>query len=190
MRPVAKTIDVRPKKIAVSLGSVSTTVSERFMYQIIPIQTQYDADMSQIIQQVGAEYGAVGDGFGPGDAEVACMSQHYLAEDRSQYLVALVDGLVVGGAGIAPFLHYEKICELRKLFLLPSHRGRGIGQALTQACLVFAQQQGYRQCYLDTLKTMQAAIGLYKSVGFKHLQQPLVGTLHGGCDVWMIKELQ
>ncbi|MFD1009390.1 GNAT family N-acetyltransferase [Oceanisphaera ostreae] len=159
------------------------------MYQIIPIQAQYNAAISQIIKQVGAEYGAVGDGFGPGDAEVACMSQHYLAEHRCQYLVALVNGQVVGGAGIAPFLHYEEICELRKLFLQPRHRGLGIGRALTQACLVFAQQQGYQQCYLDTLSTMQAAISLYERIGFKHLTQPLAGTLHGGCDVWMLKDL-
>ncbi len=73
------------------------------MYQIIPIQTQHDVTISTIIQQVGAQYGAVGEGFGPADAEVSCMSQHYLTENRSQYLVALLDGQVVGGAGIAPF---------------------------------------------------------------------------------------
>ena len=117
------------------------------------------------------------------------MSQHYLAEDRSQYLVALVEGQVVGGAGIAPFLHYRDICELKKLFLRPSSQGFGLGKALTQACLNFASQQGYQQCYLDTLSTMHNAIALYESFGFKHLSQPFAGTLHGGCDVWMLKDL-
>jgi len=159
------------------------------MYQIIPIQTQHDADICRIIQQVAAEYGAVGDGFGPSDAEVQCMSQHYLAQNRSQYLVALVNGQVVGGAGIAPFLDYSEICELKKLFLLPSSQGCGIGKALTLACLAFAREQGYTQCYLDTLSSMQAAIGLYEQLGFVHLEQPLAGTLHGGCDVWMLKDL-
>lgn len=92
-------------------------------YQIIPIQAQHDPAICQIIQQVGAQYGAIGEGFGPADAEVSCMSQHYLAGDRSQYLVALVEGQVVGGAGIAPFLHYRDICELKKLFLRPSSQG-------------------------------------------------------------------
>ncbi len=159
------------------------------MYQIIPIQAQHDATICQIIQQVGAQYGAVGEGFGPADAEVSCMSQHYLAANRSQYLVALVDGQVVGGAGIAPFLHYSEICELKKLFLLPSSQGLGIGAALTQACLAFASEQGYQQCYLDTLSNMHAAIRLYQQLGFSHLKQPLTGSVHGGCDVWMLKEL-
>ena len=90
------------------------------MYQIVPIQAQHDADICRIIQQVGAQYGATGAGFGPSDAEVTCMSQHYVAEQRSQYLVALLDGHVVGGAGIAPFLHYREIAELKKLFYCPT----------------------------------------------------------------------
>lgn len=159
------------------------------MYTIIPIQAQYDADICQIIQQVGAQYGAVGDGFGPSDSEAECMSKHYLAENRSQYLVALVDGKVIGGAGIAPFLHYKEICELKKLFLLPNSQGLGIGKALTQSCLTFARQQGYQQCYLDTLSRMRTAIGLYESLGFTRLELPWPGTLHGGCDVWMLKDL-
>lgn len=160
------------------------------IYLIQPIEAQHDADMCQIIQQVGAQYGAVGEGFGPADAEVLCMSQHYLAEQRSQYLVAMIAGKVVGGAGIAPFLHYSDICELKKLFLLPSSQGLGIGKTLTQTCLNFAVEQGYQQCYLDTLSSMQAAIGLYERCGFRHLSQPFAGTLHGGCDVWMLKDLQ
>lgn len=159
------------------------------MYQIVPIQPQHDAEICQIIQQVGAQYGAVGEGFGPADAEVNCMSQHYLLENHSQYLVALLDGQVVGGGGIAPFMDYADICELKKLFLLPAAQGLGIGKALSQACLAFATEQGYQQCYLDTLSSMQTAIRLYEKLGFKHLEQPLAGTIHGGCDVWMLKSL-
>ena len=86
------------------------------IYQILPIEAQHNTDICQIIQQGGAQCGAVGEGFGPADAEVLCMSQHYLAEQRSQYLVAMIAGKVVGGAGIAPFLHYSDICELKNCF--------------------------------------------------------------------------
>lgn len=159
------------------------------MYQIMPIQAQHDAAICQIIQQVGAQYGAIGEGFGPADAEVQCMSQHFSSHQRSQYLVAILDGQVVGGAGIAPFQQQTEICELKKLFLLPKAQGLGIGKALTQACLDFAREQGYQQCYLDTLSNMHSAIALYEKFSFQHLQQPLPGTLHSGCDVWMLKQL-
>ncbi|HAC34370.1 MAG TPA: GNAT family N-acetyltransferase [Gammaproteobacteria bacterium] len=165
------------------------------MYRIEPIAEQQDDQVRAIIQQVGAEFGAVGEGFGPGDAEVTAMSRYYRGVDRG-YWVALVDGEVVGCGGVAPFDTPTvgsgltgPICELRKLFLLPQYRGQGIGRALTVTGLQFATDFGYRHCYLDTLSSMQAARQLYRSLGFIELDAPLPGTPHGGCDVWMLKQL-
>ncbi|WP_153915896.1 GNAT family N-acetyltransferase [Shewanella sp. TC10] len=156
---------------------------------IKPISVEQDADVAKIIKAVGKEFGAVGEGFGPSDAEVDAMSQHYITEQRAQYLVASVDGEIVGGAGIASFNGSTDICELRKLFLLPQSRGLGLGKQLTQQCISFAKEFGYSQCYLDTLASMTSAIALYEKQGFKHLDKPLDGTIHGGCDIWMLKSL-
>jgi len=117
------------------------------------------------------------------------MSQYYQASGQSLYLVALVNDQVVGGCGIAPFEQSNEICELRKLFLLPASRGLGIGKNLTAQCLDFARQQEFSQCYLDTCANMTSAIALYQQFGFYHLSQPLAGTIHSGCDVWMLKQL-
>ncbi len=158
-------------------------------YVIEQIGPRYDRQMCQIIRRVGAEYGAIGEGFGPSDAEVAHLSAHYGGTAKSCYLVALIDGEVVGGCGIAAFNSSARVCELRKLFIASQHRGAGIGRALAQRCLSFAVSQGYQQCYLDTLSGMQAAISLYQALGFRRLDAPLDGSLHGGCDVWMLKAL-
>lgn len=158
-------------------------------YQIVEITKQYNKKICDIIKSVGAEYGAVGEGYGPSDAEVNAMSEHYNSQTKSHYLVAIVNGEVVGGCGIAAFAGSTETCELKKLFLLPQCRGLGVGKALSQACLEFAAQQGYQQCYLDTLSNMQAAITLYKTLGFEHLVKPLCGTVHSACDVWMLKKL-
>ncbi len=157
--------------------------------RIIPITAEYDAAIEHIITSVGKEFGAIGDGFGPSDAEVAQMSQHYHELNNSQYFIALINDEVVGGSGIAPFDETRNICELRKLFILPKTRGLGVGKALTLKCLEFAKQKNYQQCYLDTLANMDAAIGLYLSLNFQHLDKPLTGTIHDGCDVWMLKNL-
>ncbi|RJX70151.1 GNAT family N-acetyltransferase [Vibrio sinensis] len=157
--------------------------------EILPISAQFDAQICTIIKTVGAEYGAVGEGFGPSDAEVLAMSQHYTKEQCSLYLVAFIDGEIVGGCGVAPFNGSQQVCELKKLFLLPKSRGKGIGKTLSTQCLTFAQQQGFQQCYLDTLNTMQSAISLYQKLGFEHLSAPLAGTEHNGCDVWMLMSL-
>lgn len=156
---------------------------------ITEISPQHDPKIAEIIKQVGAEFGAIGEGFGPSDPEVEAMSQHYHDHDASRYFVALVNNKIVGGSGIAAFNGSHEVCELRKLFLLPEARGLGVGKTLTKNCLDYAKYKGYQHCYLDTLASMMSAIALYEQLGFKHLTQPLTGTIHNGCDVWMLKQL-
>ena len=158
-------------------------------YQIQEIEPQYDTKVCEIIKNVGEEYGAIGEGFGPSDPEVLAMSQHYDDSSSSLYLVAIVEGNIVGGSGVSAFNGSNEICELRKLFLLPESRGLGLGKKLTESCLDYAKSKGYQKCYLDTLTSMKSAISLYEKLGFQHLDQPLGGTIHSGCDVWMLKEL-
>lgn len=152
------------------------------------INAQHDQKIASIITAVGQEFAAIGEGFGPSDSEVQAMSEHYGVANKSRYYVALLDGQVVGGAGIAPFNHSDDMCELRKLFLLPEARHLGIGRTLTETCLQYAQTLGYTSCYLDTLSTMDAACRLYEKLGFDYLAQPLAGTIHGACDIWMLKK--
>jgi len=155
------------------------------------IEAQHDEQICFIIKSVGREFGAVGEGYGPSDPEVEAMSQFYRDQTRSRYFVALLNGVIVGGSGIAVFNDSDAgtVCELRKLFLLPESRGLGLGKQLAEACLQYAKSKGYQHCYLDTLSNMKSAIGLYEKLGFVHLNQPLQGTIHGGCDVWMLKTL-
>lgn len=156
---------------------------------IEPIRPEHDAKICTIIKAVGAEFGAVGEEFGPSDPEVDAMSQHYTLDNKSLYLVATLNGKIVGGCGLAPFNNSEQVCELKKLFLLPESRGLGLGKALSEQCLSFATAQGFSACYLDTLSSMTSAIKLYEKLGFEHLDKALDGTEHGKCDVWMLKPL-
>mgnify|MGYP000406846601 CR=1 FL=1 len=158
-------------------------------FELIEIKPEHDSRICEIIKQVGAEFGAVGEGYGPSDSEVFAMSQHYKDELSSQYLIAVADNSVIGGCGIAPFNVSKQVCELRKLFLLPENRGLGVGKKLAEACLTYAKNKGFKSCYLDTLTGMTSAIKLYETLGFEHLDKPLEGTIHNGCDVWMLKPL-
>ncbi|MEZ9631501.1 GNAT family N-acetyltransferase [Vibrio breoganii] len=157
--------------------------------EIVSITPEFDPIVKQIIKKVGEEFGAVGEGYGPSDPEVEKMSQYYILENKSRYFVALKDGVVVGGCGVAPFTEDLSTCELKKLFLLEEARGLGLGKALSNHCLDFAKEQGFTQCYLDTLSNMTSAVHLYEKLGFEHLSAPLAGTLHNMCDVWMLRTL-
>ena len=52
-----------------------------------------------------------------------------------------------------------------------------------------AKDLGYKQCYLESASQLKAAIHIYESYGFKHLEKELGNTGHYSCGVWMIKDL-
>jgi putative acetyltransferase len=157
--------------------------------QIRPIEPRDDADIARIIRTVMPEFGAVGCGFAINDPEVDWMSRAYAAP-RSAYFVVENDGVVVGGGGVAPLAGGdEATCELRKMYFLPQARGRGAGAALMERCLDAARGFGFRQCYLETLAGMDAAMKLYARSGFERIDAPLGDTGHGGCNTFYLRAL-
>jgi putative acetyltransferase len=148
-----------------------------------------DAAVAALIRSVMPEFGACGPGFALQDAEVAAMSQSYGAP-RSAYFVVEQEGEIVGGAGVAPLAGAEfEVCELRKMYLLPTARGHGAGTVLLRHCMRSARGFGYQICYLETLSGMDAARHLYEKAGFHTLCAPLGATGHFGCDHWLVLEL-
>ena len=158
-------------------------------WQIRPIEAKDDAAMARIIRAVMPEFGACGSGFAINDPEVDWMSRAY-AEPRHAYFVAERDGAVIGGGGIAPLAGGDpSVCELRKMYFLPEARGLGAGAAMMAICLDAARIAGFRQCYLETLTGMDAAMRLYERSGFKRIDASMGATGHGGCDIFYSREL-
>jgi len=160
------------------------------MFSIRPIQAADNAAMAAVIRTVMTEYGAVGEGFSIEDPEVDDMFASY-SHERCAYFVLEQDGEVVGGSGVAPLVGASpEVCELRKMYLLERARGSGQGRRLMEICLEVASDMGYRQCYIETLSTMQEARGLYEGFGFRPLSAPLGTTGHFGCNNWYMRELR
>lgn len=158
-------------------------------YLLRTIETQDDATMATIIRTVMPEFGATGSGFAINDPEVDWMSRAY-AEPRSAYFVVERGGKVVGGGGVAPLVGGDnRTCELRKMYFLPEARGIGAGAAMMDRCLRAAREFGFQQCYLETLRGMDAAKRLYERTGFRRLDAPLGATGHGGCNAFYLLSL-
>ena len=159
-------------------------------FHIRPIEPRDDAAVAAIIRAVMPEFGADGPGFAIHDTEVATMSAAYAAPGRA-YFVVERDGAVAGGGGIAELKGSDPdLCELRKMYFLPSLRRLGAGTALMPRCLDAARSLGYRRCYIETLTGMDAAQALYLKSGFTPLCAPLGSTGHFACDRYFIRPLQ
>ena len=146
--------------------------------------------MLTIIAQSRAEYGLGERGvelLEPADRAL----YHTYQRQRSLYFVALIDGQVVGGAGIAPLHGADPLtCELQRMYLRGEVRGRGVGNALLEQCLMAARQLLYVRCYLETISQMQAALAFYGRHGFRDLEAPLGQTGHGHNDRWLVRPLR
>jgi GNAT superfamily N-acetyltransferase len=60
----------------------------------------------------------------------------------------------------------DQICEMRRLYVRPTLRGKGAGRGLVLAVIDEAKKIGYRKMRLDTLASMSEAILLYRTLGF------------------------
>ena len=60
----------------------------------------------------------------------------------------------------------EFSCELKRMFVMPEHRNKGLGSLLVKEGIKQAKLLGYRQMLLDTNAEMEAAVHLYKKQGF------------------------
>lgn len=72
-------------------------------------------------------------------------------------------------------------CEMKRLFVHPTHRGQGLGRRLTEAILADARRLGYQRMLLDTLRRLERAVTLYRVLGFREIDAYYDNPLDGVC---------
>ncbi len=172
------------------------------MLTLRPINPADNPAMANVIRTVMPEFSCVGEGFSINDPEVDDMASAYASEGAAFFVVEHEVGgaagagegfsgaVVVGGAGFAPLAGGDgTVCELRKMYILKEGRGCGGGRLLIEACIEGARAAGYTKMYLETVTAMTDAAAVYKKYGFEPLAWPMGETGHGGCDVYMAREL-
>ena len=89
-------------------------------------------------------------------------------EERTAGCVALEDS----GGGI---------CEMKRLYVRPEFRGKGLGRKCAEEVVRMARESGYNAVRLHTLPAMRAAVALYRSMGFAEIapydETPVEGVL-------------
>jgi ribosomal protein S18 acetylase RimI-like enzyme len=94
-------------------------------------------------------------------------------------LLLLLDGEHPAGCVACRRLD-EDVTEMRRLYVRPGWRRRGLGRALAEEILVRARQVGYRTMRLETAPSMAAAAALYRSLGFREVAPYHASPVAGG----------
>jgi len=87
------------------------------------------------------------------------------------FLVMIDENQLICTGAIRKF--EDKICELKRLWLLPDYHGKGLGYRMMQELLLFAREKGYERIRLETDPVYQKrAVEFYKRLGFYEVQIP------------------
>lgn len=114
------------------------------------------------------------------DAELAGLPGDY-APPKGRLLLADYEGQLAG-CGALHSLEGE-VCEMKRLYLRPQFRGKGLGRVMAERLIGDAREVGYKRMRLDTVgPVMKDAVAMYRRLGFKEIapyrQNPMPGTLY------------
>lgn len=95
--------------------------------------------------------------------EIHHLKEKYSPPEGRLYL-AFCDNSAAGCVGLRRI--DAENCEMKRLYVRPSFRGKRIGSLLVQRVIRDAREIGYRHMLLDTLPFLESALRLYKRHGF------------------------
>ena len=103
------------------------------------------------------------------DDEKENPSLKYALPDGRLYLDISDDGIARGCIALRKLSDGKG--EVKRLYVRPEYRGKGIATALVERIIEDARNIGYKELYLDTLPELESAVRLYKLFGFEETGQ-------------------
>jgi putative acetyltransferase len=114
------------------------------------------------------------------DQELAALPGDYAPPD-GRLLLATSSGQP--GGCVALHKLAPEICEMKRLYVRPQFRGKGLGRELAQKIIAEARDVGYKRLRLDTVEpVMKTAVAVYRQLGFCEIPpyrpNPIAGALY------------
>ncbi|WP_433551166.1 GNAT family N-acetyltransferase [Micromonospora zamorensis] len=101
------------------------------------------------------------------EADGGLDGQVFMPHDDVRYLAVVVNGRVVACGGLQSL--DAETGEIKRMYVRPAYRGRGIGRQLVAALEECAFRQGHSVVCLETGTYLPAAIALYTSCGYEQI---------------------
>lgn len=108
--------------------------------------------------------------------ELATLSGEY-APPTGDLLLAESDGTPVGCVAIREL--DDRVCEMKRLYVVPEYRRHSVGRALATAIITAARHLCYSSMRLDTVPSMRGARHLYESIGFQEIEAYRYNPIEG-----------
>ena len=114
------------------------------------------------------------------DQELARLPGHY-APPKGRLLLVEYAGELAGCVALREL--EAGICEMKRLYLRPAFRGKGLGRSIAEHLIAEARKMGYARMRLDTVEpVMQDAVAMYRRLGFREIppyrENPIAGALY------------
>jgi len=96
------------------------------------------------------------------------------------FAICYVDDIPAACGAIRPF---EGSAEIKRMYVVPALRGRGLARAMLAFLEAEAVRRGYARAVLETICEMTAALTLYRSEGWREIPVfgPYIGNLRSVC---------
>ena len=134
------------------------------MYTLRAARNEDSTAVRDLVRSVLSEYGLTFDADNT-DADLTDVQTNYHARGGVFLILESPDKQTVGCGGLYPV--GPDAVELRKMYLLPEARGKGLGKKLLTQLLAEARRLGYKRVILETNSVLIEAISLYRSFGFR-----------------------
>ena len=131
----------------------------------IDIRPYLPEDQTGVIAAVQAAYDSLGYtmDFSEFDRDLADIPGTY-QDSGGEFWVLVAGGLVAGCVGVTR--ETAERCELHRLYLMPSHRGKGSGRALIETVVSWCRENGCKELFLWSDIKFETAREVYIRCGF------------------------
>jgi GNAT superfamily N-acetyltransferase len=141
----------------------SSALADTLVEFAIELASVHSPEVTVLLERLTAELAARYDDDGQGDWHPSDMDK-----PGSGFLLGRWNGQAIACGAYRPLM--QDIGEIKRMYVEPAFRGRGIARRLLTALEEAGRQAGYARMWLETGTSQPEAVSLYESNGYRRIE--------------------